>query len=124
MEISRKDWEIKLQELIGPTHVKFASYYYGSLCLNLFIRRELVWFCSGMLIGFHEEFSFTCEPARFSLNFFNFDKVVDFEAINLKNAVKSPIRTKASILATFQLFGTLMCFICSHFEGNNRNHLQ
>lgn len=42
---------------------------------------------------------------------------VDYEAINLR-AVKMPVRTKASILISFQLFGTLMCFICSHFECN------
>jgi phosphatidylinositol-bisphosphatase len=43
----RNDWEISLQEQIGPTHVKISSYYHGSIGINVFLRRELIWYCSG-----------------------------------------------------------------------------
>jgi inositol polyphosphate 5-phosphatase INPP5E len=46
-DLNRKDWEIKLQEQIGPSHVKLSSYYAGSIGINLFIKRELIWFTSG-----------------------------------------------------------------------------
>ena len=44
--------------------------------------------------------------------------VVEYEHINLRAVNARP--TKASIVISFQLFGTLMCFICSHFAGNLR----
>ena len=44
--VRRKTWEINLQEQIGPTHVKLSSYYHGSIGVVLFIKRELIWFCS------------------------------------------------------------------------------
>ena len=49
-ELNQKEWEICLQEQIGPTHVKYTSYYHGSIGLCVFIKRELIWFCSGKLL--------------------------------------------------------------------------
>ena len=46
--IYRKDWEVMLQATLGPTHVLFHSASHGSLHLAIFIRRDLIWFCSGM----------------------------------------------------------------------------
>ena len=43
----RKEWEIRLQETLGPTHVLMYSGNFGVLQLSIFVRRELVWFCSG-----------------------------------------------------------------------------
>ena len=43
----RKEWEIRLQETLGPSHVLMYSCSFGLLHLSVFIRRELVWFCSG-----------------------------------------------------------------------------
>ena len=43
----RKEWEIRLQETLGPSHVLYHSVSYGCLHLAIFIRRDLVWFCSG-----------------------------------------------------------------------------
>ncbi len=45
--IYRIDWEILLQEVIGPTHVLFHSIHFGTLSLCIFIRRDLIWFCTG-----------------------------------------------------------------------------
>lgn len=46
-EMPQRVWEVTLQEQIGPTHVKYSSYYHGSVGVTIFIRRELIWFCSG-----------------------------------------------------------------------------
>src|SRR5579871_3111651 len=34
----RNDWEILLQEVIGPTHVLFHSIHFGTLSLCIFLR--------------------------------------------------------------------------------------
>ena len=53
----RKEWEIRLQETLGPSHVLYHSVSYGALHLAIFIRRDLVWFCSGeggqSILSFH-----------------------------------------------------------------------
>jgi hypothetical protein len=43
----RIDWEILLQEVVGPTHVLFHSNHFGTLSLCIFLRRDLIWFCTG-----------------------------------------------------------------------------
>lgn len=40
------EWEILIQETIGPTHVLFHSETLGTIFLAVFIRRELIWYCS------------------------------------------------------------------------------
>lgn len=54
----RIDWEILLQEVIGPTHVLFHSLHFGTLSLCIFIRRDLIWFCTGKSKSFRLFFSF------------------------------------------------------------------
>ncbi|XP_075703896.1 phosphatidylinositol polyphosphate 5-phosphatase type IV-like [Rhinoderma darwinii] len=44
---NRREWEIKLQETLGPHYVLYHSSGLGVLYLTIFIRRELIWFCSG-----------------------------------------------------------------------------
>ena len=46
----RREWEIRLQETLGPHHVLFHSAAFGVLYLNIFIRRDLIWFCSGTIV--------------------------------------------------------------------------
>uniref|UniRef100_T1J7S8 SUN domain-containing protein n=1 Tax=Strigamia maritima TaxID=126957 RepID=T1J7S8_STRMM len=43
---NKQDWELKLQETIGLSHVLFHSASLGALHLSVFLRRELIWFCS------------------------------------------------------------------------------
>lgn len=43
----RFEWEVKMQETIGPSHVLLHSTGLGTLHLAIFIRRDLLWFCSG-----------------------------------------------------------------------------
>lgn len=40
------EWEICIQETIGPSHVLFHSETLGTLFLGVYIRRELIWYCS------------------------------------------------------------------------------
>ncbi|CAF0778757.1 unnamed protein product [Didymodactylos carnosus] len=86
---NRVDWEILLQEVIGPSHVLFHSVHFGTLSLCIFLRRDLIWFCS--------------EPEQ---------DVYKFRTIG-------PVRTKASLAITFNLFGTSFMIINSHFEAGD-----
>lgn len=47
----RFEWEVKIQETIGPSHVLFHSATLGTIHLGIFIRRDLLWFCSGKIWG-------------------------------------------------------------------------
>lgn len=43
----RREWETRLQETLGPQYVLLSSAAHGVLYMSLFIRRDLIWFCSG-----------------------------------------------------------------------------
>lgn len=43
----RREWETRLQETLGPRYVLLSSAAHGVLYVSLFIRRDLIWFCSG-----------------------------------------------------------------------------
>ncbi|CAF1547394.1 unnamed protein product [Adineta ricciae] len=81
------DWEVLLQEVVGPTHVLFHSVHFGTLSLCIFLRRDLIWYCT--------------EPE---------EDIVKFRAVGA-------VRTKASLAVTFNLFGTSFMIINSHFEA-------
>ncbi|CAF0974246.1 unnamed protein product [Adineta steineri] len=85
----RTDWEILLQEVIGPTHVLYHSIHFGTLSLCIFLRRDLIWFCT--------------EPE---------EDIIKFRAVG-------PVRTKGSLVITFNLFGTSFMIINSHFEAGH-----
>nr|XP_042710307.1 phosphatidylinositol polyphosphate 5-phosphatase type IV isoform X2 [Chrysemys picta bellii] len=42
----RRAWEIRLQETLGPHYVMLYSAAHGVLYMSVFIRRDLIWFCS------------------------------------------------------------------------------
>jgi len=46
---SRKEWEVLIQKTLGPYYVLVQSASIGVIYLCLFIRRDLIWFCSGEL---------------------------------------------------------------------------
>ncbi|CAF1254888.1 unnamed protein product [Rotaria sordida] len=85
----RNAWEILLQEAIGPWHVLFHSVHFGALSLCIFLRRELMWHCT--------------KPE---------EDIVRFRIIH-------PIRTKASLAVTFNIFATSFMIINSHFEAGD-----
>lgn len=43
----RREWEIRLQETLGPYYVMLYAASHGVLYLTVFVRRDLIWFCSG-----------------------------------------------------------------------------
>lgn len=43
----RREWEVRLQEALGPHYVMLHSAAHGALHMSVLIRRDLIWFCSG-----------------------------------------------------------------------------
>ena len=41
------EWEVLLQQTLGPSHVLVHSRQMGALHMAAFIRRDLLWHCSG-----------------------------------------------------------------------------
>jgi len=85
---ARKEWEIRLQETLGPSHVLMHSCSFGLLHLAVFIRRELVWFCSAVTED------------------------------NVSTRVGHMIKTKGALAVSFSIFGTSFLFINSHFTSD------
>ncbi|CAB1435424.1 unnamed protein product [Pleuronectes platessa] len=42
----RREWETRLQETLGPYYVMLYAASHGVLFLTVFVRRDLIWFCS------------------------------------------------------------------------------
>jgi len=84
----RFEWEVLLQETLGPSHVLLHSAYLGTLHLAIFLRRDLIWFCS-----LPEDDSFSVRPG-------------------------TAFRTKGAVAISFCLFGTSMLFITSHLTAH------
>ncbi|KAK7477877.1 hypothetical protein BaRGS_00030873, partial [Batillaria attramentaria] len=93
-EMNKREWEIRIQETLGPSHVLFHSVSYGALHLAIYIRRDLIWFCS--------------EPE---------EDVVSLRAITM-------VKTKGAIGIAFSMFGTSFLFINCHLtsdRGSSKN---
>ncbi|XP_053380389.1 phosphatidylinositol polyphosphate 5-phosphatase type IV-like [Mercenaria mercenaria] len=95
--MNKKEWEILLQETIGPSHVLFHSAAHGALHLAVFVKRDLIWFCT--------------VPE---------DDLVQTRAVTM-------VKTKGAIAVSFQFFGTSFIFINCHFapgDGKKRERLE
>ncbi|XP_055607585.1 inositol polyphosphate 5-phosphatase E [Uranotaenia lowii] len=86
----RFEWEVTLQETIGPTHILLHSTSLGTLHLAVFIRRDLIWFCSEP-----EEASLSVRPG-------------------------TAFRTKGAVAISFCLFGTSFLFVTSHLTAHQQ----
>ncbi|XP_054919419.1 uncharacterized protein INPP5E isoform X3 [Dermacentor andersoni] len=84
----RKEWETRLQFTLGPSHVLFSSVSLGVLYLSIFLRRDLIWFCSA------------AEEATYATR------------------TVSSVKTKGAVAIAFQFFGSSMLFINSHLAEN------
>ncbi|XP_034247568.1 inositol polyphosphate 5-phosphatase E [Thrips palmi] len=84
----RFEWEVGIQETIGPSHVLLHSSALGTLHLALYVRRDLIWFCS-----VPEEASFSVRPG-------------------------TAFRTKGAVAIGLMLFGTSFLFITSHLTAH------
>uniref|UniRef100_H9GN11 Phosphatidylinositol polyphosphate 5-phosphatase type IV n=1 Tax=Anolis carolinensis TaxID=28377 RepID=H9GN11_ANOCA len=85
----RREWEIRLQETLGPHYVLFYAAAHGVLYLSVFLRRDLIWFCSE----------------------------VEFATVTTR--IVSQIKTKGALGVCFTFFGTSFLFITSHFTSGD-----
>lgn len=84
------EWEVLLQTTLGPSHVLFHSTSLGTLHLAVYMRRDLIWFCS--------------EP----------------EDASLSVRPGSAFKTKGAVAISFCLFGTTMLFVTSHLTAHQQ----
>lgn len=85
----RREWETRLQETLGPRYVLLSSAAHGVLYMSLFIRRDLIWFCS------------------------------EVECSTVTTRIVSQIKTKGALGVSFTFFGTSFLFITSHFTSGD-----
>ncbi|XP_071622051.1 phosphatidylinositol polyphosphate 5-phosphatase type IV [Heliangelus exortis] len=85
----RREWEIRLQETLGPHYVMLHSAAHGVLYMSVFIRRDLIWFCS------------------------------EVEYATVTTRIVSHIKTKGALGICFTFFGTSFLFITSHFTSGD-----
>lgn len=85
-----RDWEVELQTTLGPNHVLLHSCSLGTLHLSLFVRRDLIWFCS------------TPEESVF----------------NSRSMPTNMIKTKGAVCIAFRFFGTSFMFTNCHFPAH------
>ncbi|XP_067931097.1 phosphatidylinositol polyphosphate 5-phosphatase type IV-like [Watersipora subatra] len=86
--LDRKEWEILLQETIGPNHVIYHSAQHGTLHITVCMKRELIWFCS------------MAEDDTATVRAFK------------------QFKTKGAVAISFMMFGTSFLFLCSHLTAN------
>jgi hypothetical protein len=89
----RFEWEVILQETLGPSHVLFHSTFLGTLHLSVFLRRDLIWYCSEP------------EDASYSVR------------------IGTAFKTKGAVAISFCLFGTSMLFVTSYFNITNKQKI-
>ncbi|XP_078238839.1 phosphatidylinositol polyphosphate 5-phosphatase type IV isoform X2 [Pogona vitticeps] len=85
----RREWEIRLQETLGPHYVMFYAAAHGVLYMSIFLRRDLIWFCS------------------------------EVEYATVTTRIVSQIKTKGALGVCFTFFGTSFLFITSHFTSGD-----
>uniref|UniRef100_UPI0037E773CB phosphatidylinositol polyphosphate 5-phosphatase type IV n=1 Tax=Semicossyphus pulcher TaxID=241346 RepID=UPI0037E773CB len=85
----RREWETRLQETLGPYYVMLYAASHGVLYLNVFVRRDLIWFCS------------------------------EVEHATVTTRIISQIKTKGAVGIAFTFFGTSFLFITSHFTSGD-----
>ncbi|CAG9094088.1 unnamed protein product [Plutella xylostella] len=84
----RTEWEITIQEVLGPTHLLIHSHYLGTLHLTIFIRRDLIWYCS-----LPEDANLSVRPG-------------------------TAFRTKGAVAISFALFGSTFLFVTAHLTAH------
>ncbi|XP_024417980.2 phosphatidylinositol polyphosphate 5-phosphatase type IV isoform X1 [Desmodus rotundus] len=85
----RREWEVRLQETLGPHYVMLHSAAHGALHISVLIRRDLIWFCS------------------------------EVESCTVTTRIVSQIKTKGALGVGFTFFGTSFLFITSHFTSGD-----
>lgn len=104
----RDEWEVGLQETLGPGHVLFHSVELGTIHLAVFLRRDLIWVCSGN---------------RFSKLILSWIIIVFFvvqvpESDTHSTRAGSAFRTKGGVAIGFSVFGTSLLFVNCHLPAH------
>lgn len=84
----RFEWEVSLQETLGPTHILFHSNSLGTLHMAIYLRRDLIWY-----VSIPEDASLSVRPG------------VAF-------------KTKGAVATGFMVFGTSFLFVCAHLTAH------
>ena len=87
----RTEWEIRLQDTLGPSHVLYHSAVLGTLHIAIFLRRDLIWFCS----------------------------VPDVDSFSTRPGAQ--FKTKGAVAVGFILFGTSFLFVNAHLTAHQEN---
>ncbi|XP_053607651.1 inositol polyphosphate 5-phosphatase E [Plodia interpunctella] len=84
----RTEWEVTIQEVLGPSHILLHSHYLGTLHLTVFVRRDLIWYCS-----LPEDANLSVRPG-------------------------TAFRTKGAVAISFALFGSTFLFVTAHLTAH------
>eukprot|EP00731_Ephydatia_muelleri_P037490 Em0484g8a len=85
---SRKEWEVLIQQTLGPNYVMVSSSSLGVIYLIFFLRKDLLWFCSAV---YTESYA---------------------------TRIVSAIKTKGGVGLCFTLFGSSFLFVTSHLTAH------
>ncbi|XP_022643533.1 72 kDa inositol polyphosphate 5-phosphatase-like [Varroa destructor] len=89
----KREWEVRLQQALLPSHVLFHACHLGVLHLSVFVQRDLIWYC-----GAPRD---VLQPTR----------------------AGTALKTKGAVCSSFSFFGTSMLFINSHLTAHeNKQH--
>ena len=89
----RTEWEVRLQDTLGPSHVLYTSSHLGCLHTSVFFRRDLVWFTS----------------------------LPDTDSFSTLPGVAGNFKTKGAVAVAFTLFGTSFLFVNCHLTAYTEN---
>ena len=92
----QRTWELQLQTTLGPSHVLLHSALYGVLHLAVFVRRDLIWFCS----------------------------LPENSSVASKSSAANMIKTKGAVAISFKLFGSSLLFVNCHLPAHERRNPQ
>ena len=89
----RTEWEVRLQDTLGPSHVLYHSAHLGCLHTAIFMRRDLIWFCS----------------------------LPDVDSFSTLPGVAGNFKTKGAIAIGLMVFGTSFLFVNCHLTAHQEN---
>lgn len=95
-QADQRSWELQLQTTIGPSHVLLHSASYGVLHLCVFVRRDLIWFCS----------------------------LPEHSSVGSKSSAANLIKTKGALGVCFKLFGSSILLVNCHLPAHERRNPQ
>ncbi|XP_064616214.1 LOW QUALITY PROTEIN: phosphatidylinositol polyphosphate 5-phosphatase type IV-like [Liolophura sinensis] len=146
---NKKEWEIRMQETLGPSHVLFHSATHGALHLAVFIRRDLIWFCSGhsdvvstravtmvktkgavaisftffgtslLFINSH----FTCDDSRMKDRIVDYKKIIRELKLSKKSASSSP-NSASQVDITKKFDAVFWCGDLNFRISRKRDHVE